>query len=275
MGVNAVFVLTPIFYSPTLESSDKKWHNKMIDILLRRLNGMKQEVYNELSAITENNRLYNIEKLRADGVLIPCTDGVIIGNSVTVGAGTLLLKGTVLLGTTQIGTGCFIGPDCLLYNTYVGNEAKLNAVQSFDAKICNKADLGPFVHIRPDSVVGEEVHLGNFVEIKNSVIGKKTSVSHLTYVGDSDVGEHVNFGCGCVTVNFNGKTKSRTTVGNHCFIGCNTNLVAPVTIGDYAYTAAGSTVTEDVPENALAIARARQENKDGWVTRKKPYRNMD
>ena len=89
------------------------------------------------------------------------------------------------------------------------------------------------------------------------------------------MGEHVNFGCGCVTVNFNGKTKSRTTVGNHCFIGCNTNLVAPVTIGDYAYTAAGSTVTEDVPENALAIARARQENKDGWVTRKKPYRNMD
>ena len=105
--------------------------------------------------------------------------------------------------------------------------------------------------------------------MKNSNVGAGTKVSHLTYVGDSDVGERVNFGCGCVTVNYDGKSKHRTTIGDDAFIGCNTNLIAPVTVGDGAYTAAGSTITQDVPAEALGIARARQVNKEGWVRRKK------
>ena len=130
-------------------------------------------------------------------------------------------------------------------------------------------NIGPFVHIRPNSVIGEKVHLGNFVEVKNSNIDTGTKVSHLTYVGDSDVGKRVNFGCGTVTVNYTGKAKFRTTIGDDAFIGCNTNLVAPVTVGDGAYSAAGSTITEDVPGDSLGIARARQVNKIGWCLKDK------
>ena len=126
------------------------------------------------------------------------------------------------------------------------------------------ADIGPFVHIRPNSVIGEKVHLGNFVEVKNSNIDTGTKVSHLTYVGDSDIGKRVNFGCGTVTVNYTGKAKYRTTIGDDAFIGCNTNLVAPVKVGKGAYTAAGSTITEDIPADSLGIARARQVNKIDW-----------
>ena len=116
--------------------------------------------------------------------------------------------------------------------------------------------------------------MGNFVEVKNSNVGNGTKIPHLTYVGDSDVGEGVNFGCGSLTVNYDGKHKTRTTVKDHAFIGCNTNLIAPVTVGEYAFTAAGSTITDDIPGFALSVARARQINKEGWVTRKKPYKNM-
>ena len=129
--------------------------------------------------------------------------------------------------------------------------------------------VGPFAYLRPDTKVGNHCRIGDFVELKNSTIGDGTKVSHLTYVGDSDVGERVNFGCGTVTVNYDGAKKYRTTIGNDVFVGCNSNLVAPVTLSDGAYTAAGSTITDDVPESTLAIARARQVNKDKWNDRRK------
>ena len=128
--------------------------------------------------------------------------------------------------------------------------------------------IGPFVHIRPNSHIKNGVKIGDFVEVKNSVIDEKTSVAHLTYIGDSDVGKRVNFGCGCVTVNYDGSKKARTTIGDNAFIGCNTNLIAPVTVGKGAYTAAGSTITRDVPENALAIERAEFKIKEGFASRK-------
>ena len=143
-----------------------------------------------------------------------------------------------------------------------------------DSEVEDCVDCGPFVQVRAGSKLCKGVHIGNFVEVKNSVVGAGTKSAHLTYIGDSDVGENVNFGCGTVTVNYDGKNKSRCKIGNHAFLGCNTNLIAPVEIGDYAFTAAGSTITDDVPENALAVARARQVNKDGWVTEKKPYKDM-
>lgn len=235
---------------------------------------MKNEIISELSSVSSDEREIIIKKHIENGVIIPINSGIFIGKNVTVESGTVILPGSVLTGETHVEKNCHIGPDTWLYNTTVKQGASLNNVQSYDSTVGENADIGPYVQIRPGSHIGNSVHLGNFVEVKNSSIDDGTKVSHLTYVGDSDVGKDVNFGCGCVTVNYTGKEKFRTKIGDHAFIGCNTNLVAPVTVGDYGYTAAGSTITDDVPENALAIARAKQINKENWVTRKKPYKGM-
>lgn len=221
-----------------------------------------------------NTRMRNriFKKLMLDGVDIPCTDGVLIGKDVKIGNDTTILPGTIIIGDTQIGNSCVIGPNCYIKDSVVGNNVVLNSVQCFDSKIEDGVDAGPFVQIRANSKLCKNVHIGDFVEVKNSTVGKGTKSAHLTYIGDSDVGEKVNFGCGTVTVNYDGKNKSRTVIGNNAFIGCNTNLIAPVTVGDNAYIAAGSTITEDIPGDALSIARARQVNKTGWVTKKKPYK---
>lgn len=224
---------------------------------------------NELNALARNEIL---ENLMDGGVDIPCRDGIIIGTDCVIGSDTLVLPGTIMRGAVTVGKNCVIGPNSYVEDAEIGDHVQFNNGQIRRAKILNDANIGPFVQIRPDSVIGNGVHLGNFVEVKNSVIDASTSVSHLTYVGDSDVGKNVNFGCGVVTVNFNGKTKNRTVIKDRAFIGCNTNLVAPVTVGENSYTAAGSTVTEDVPDNTLAIARERQTNKEGWVKEKQPYR---
>lgn len=226
----------------------------------------------QLYELNEKVRRQLLEKFMLDGVSIPCTDGVIIDKSAVIGRDTVILPGTIIKEGCTIGSNCEIGPSSVLYKTAVGNNCVLNQVQSEEAVVEDSVTAGPFVHIRPHTVLRKGVHCGNFVEIKNSDIGEKTSVSHLTYIGDSDVGSGVNFGCGVVTVNFNGKEKNRCTIGNDAFIGCNTNLIAPVKVGDRAYTAAGSTITGDVPEDALAIARERQLNKENWVNIKKPYR---
>ena len=198
------------------------------------------------------------------GVGFVSDDGVIIGPDVKIGAGTEISPNVILKGKTVIGENCFIGPGCVINNTVVGNDVKLYAVQSEDAVIRDGVKIGPFANIRPNSEIKEGAKLGNFVEIKNSVIGEKTAVAHLTDVGDSDVGCHVNFGCGVVTVNYNGQKKFRTTIGDHAFIGCNTNLVSPVKIGKMAYTGAGSTITKDVPDGALAIERGETVIKEGY-----------
>lgn len=224
---------------------------------------------NELNEIARNTIM---EDLMDEGVDIPCRDGVMIGPDCRIGKDTRILPGTILCGEVTIGEGCTIGPNSYAENSEIGNNVYFNNSQIRNAKICDGANIGPFVQIRPNSVVGENVHLGNFVEVKNSVIDTDTKVSHLTYVGDSDVGKGVNFGCGVVTVNYTGKQKFRTTIKDGAFIGCNTNLVAPVTVGENSYTAAGSTITEDVPDNSLAVARERQTNKVDWVKKNQPYK---
>lgn len=207
-----------------------------------------------------------------NGVEIPCIDGVQIDSSVKIGKGTKIFSNTILKGETEIGENCIIGPNTRVESSIVGDGTKLDNVVCEQSNVGKNCDIGPFVHIRPNTKIHNKVHLGNFVEVKNSEIDDGTKVSHLTYVGDSDVGKEVNFGCGVVTVNYTGKEKFRTTIGDRAFIGCNTNLIAPVSVGDYAYTAAGSTITENVPENALGIARAKQINKDNWVVKRKPYK---
>ena len=216
----------------------------------------------------------NRRRLLQAGVEMLDPSAVYVEDSVTVGAGTLLLPGTILRGNTTVGAGCEIGPNTMLVNCTVEDGAVINSSQCFDSTVGAGAEVGPFAYIRPHCQVGAHVKVGDFVEVKNSVIGPETKISHLTYIGDSDVGRGVNFGCGTVTVNYDGAAKHRTAIGDYAFIGCNTNLVAPVTLGEEAYTAAGSTITEDVPGDALAIARARQVNKPGRAagrfTKRKP-----
>lgn len=203
----------------------------------------------------------------AQGVRFLDLDTAYIDPTVEIGAGTLILPGTILRGNTVIGENCEIGPNSMIRDCEIGHDTVVNASQLNESTVGSHTSVGPFAYLRPNSHVGDEVKVGDFVEVKNSTIGDGTKISHLTYVGDSDVGKQVNFGCGTVTVNYDGNRKYRTTIGDHCFLGCNTNLVAPVTVGDGAFTAAGTTVTGQVPAGALAIGRARQENKEGWVLR--------
>ena len=219
-------------------------------------------------------RMAVIGDLMTAGVEFPCTDGVIIGKDVTIGRDTVILPGTIIKGKCNIGCGCEIGPNSLLENVNVGDGVKLNSVQAYSSLIESGSTIGPFSHIRPGTRIGKNVKIGDFVEVKNSNIGEKTSIAHLTYVGDSDVGRGVNFGCGCVTANYDGINHLRTRVGDNAFIGCNTNLIAPVDIGENAATGAGSTITESVPANALAVERTETKIIHEWEKnklRKKRY----
>lgn len=211
-------------------------------------------------------------KLMLDGVDIPCTDGVIIGKDVKIGNSTVILPNTIILGDTVIGSGCTIGPNTYIDCSSVGDNVILDNCKILDSTVEDGVDAGPFVKVRANSTLKKGVHIGNFVEVKNSTVGEGSKSAHLTYIGDSDVGSDVNFGCGTVTCNYDGKNKFRCKIGDGAFIGCNTNLIAPVEVGEQAYIAAGSTITDSIPEKALSIARARQVIKEGWVDIKKPYK---
>jgi bifunctional UDP-N-acetylglucosamine pyrophosphorylase/glucosamine-1-phosphate N-acetyltransferase len=159
-------------------------------------------------------------------------------------------------------------PNSRISNSKIGDNVEVQSSVILDSKVGGNTTVGPFAYIRPESVIGEKVRIGDFVEIKKSTIGNNTKVSHLTYIGDAEVGESCNFGCGTVVVNYDGKNKHKTKIGNNSFIGCNTNLVSPVEVKDNTYIAAGSTITKEVPEGSLAIARAKQTNIEGWVNKK-------
>jgi bifunctional UDP-N-acetylglucosamine pyrophosphorylase/glucosamine-1-phosphate N-acetyltransferase len=203
-----------------------------------------------------------------NGVEFLSTDGVLIDRKVKIGGGVKIYPGCVLSGNTEIGESSVIGPNSLIENCIIGKNCVLNSVQAFESKISDNVKAGPFVRIRPGSTLKSGVKIGNFVEVKNSEIGENTAIAHLTYIGDSDVGKGVNFGCGVAVANYDGKNKARTQVGDGAFIGCNTNLVAPVKIGKRGYTAAGSTVTNNVPDGALAIERTELVIKEGFSDRK-------
>lgn len=212
------------------------------------------------------------DALMVSGVDIPCTDGVMIGKNVKIGGSTVILPNTIIIGDTVIGEGCTIGPNTYIDNGTIGDNVILDNCKILDSTVESNVDAGPFVKVRANSVLKSGVHIGNFVEVKNSVMGEGSKSAHLTYIGDSDVGADVNFGCGTVTCNYDGKSKHRCTIGDGAFIGCNTNLIAPVEVGDKAYIAAGSTITDDIPKDALSVARARQVIKENWVNEKKPYK---
>ncbi len=228
----------------------------------------------DVMKLSEYKRKKILEKFMLSGVQISCADGVIISEEAEIEADAVILKGTQIKGKTKISADAVIGPDTILEDCVVGENVKINASHCYSSEIKKGAEIGPFVRIRPHCTVGENARVGNFVELKNASVEEGAKISHLSYVGDSFVGKDVNIGCGCATVNFDGRNKHRTVISDGAFIGCGVNLIAPVTVGKDAFVAAGSTVTEDVPENALSIARTRQVNKTGWVLKTKPYKRM-
>ena len=199
-----------------------------------------------------------------NGVTISDPESTYIAPGVRIGMDTIIYPGTMLEGNTVIGEDCEIGPYSKLTDVAVADGATVKFTYATEAEIGANTTVGPYAYIRPNSKIGANAKIGDFVEVKNSVIGDGTKVSHLTYIGDSDVGKRINFGCGTVTVNYDGKNKFRTVIEDDVFIGCNTNLVAPVKVEKGAYIAAGSTITRDVPGDCLAVARERQQNLKGW-----------
>lgn len=214
--------------------------------------------------LTQQRYAATFERHLDNGVNFISRD-VYIEPEVVIAPGATILPGCILRGKTVIDADCVIGPNTLLENTVVDAGSTINASQCYDSHIGPNNKIGPFTHVRTGTKTAEGCHLGAYVETKNADFAEGNTVSHLTYIGDATVGKYCNFGCGTVTCNYDGKDKFRTQIGDYCFIGCNTNLVAPVKVGDGAYTAAGSTITQDVPAQALGIARERQTNLEGWA----------
>ncbi|AMA74524.1 MULTISPECIES: bifunctional UDP-N-acetylglucosamine diphosphorylase/glucosamine-1-phosphate N-acetyltransferase GlmU [Aneurinibacillus] len=206
-----------------------------------------------------------LTKHMREGVTIIDPSSTYIETDVVIGRDSVIYPGTLIGAGTVIGEECIIGPHSQLKNCQVGDRVEIKHSVLMDSRVDSDATVGPFAYIRPHSHIGEGAKVGDFVEIKNTSLGKGSKVSHLTYLGDAEIGENVNVGCGTVTVNYDGVNKYKTIVKDRSFIGCNVNLVAPVTVGEGAYIAAGSTVTTDVPDGALAIARERQINKEDYA----------
>ncbi|MCV7222945.1 bifunctional UDP-N-acetylglucosamine diphosphorylase/glucosamine-1-phosphate N-acetyltransferase GlmU [Mycolicibacterium elephantis] len=215
-----------------------------------------------------NRRIVAAHQRAGVTVVDPATTWVDV--DVTIGRDTVVYPGTQLLGGTRIGGKCQIGPDTTLTDVTVGDNATVVRTHGGQAVIGDGAAVGPFTYLRPGTVLGADGKLGAFVEVKNSTIGAGTKVPHLTYVGDADIGEQSNIGASSVFVNYDGENKNRTTIGSHVRTGSDTMFIAPVTVGDGAYTGAGTVVREDVPPGALAVSAGPQRNIEGWVARKRP-----
>ncbi len=256
----------------------------------------------KLSSENETKRMHIIEKHLINGVHIPLYNCVIIAENAKIGKGTFIYSQATIGENVTIGENCTIfsntylenctiGDNTTIYpNSFVLDQTKIGknviimenshledatigdgcvikATWITSSVLDEDVEIGPYSQVRPNCHIKKGVRIGDFVEIKNSNIGENTHASHLTYIGDTDCGDRVNFGCGVATANYNGKEKNRTTIGDDCFIGCNTNLVAPVTVEDGGYTAAGSTVTKTVPKDSVCIARAREVIKENMALR--------
>jgi bifunctional UDP-N-acetylglucosamine pyrophosphorylase/glucosamine-1-phosphate N-acetyltransferase len=214
-------------------------------------------------------RLRNARRLMANGVTIFRPETTVIDSDVSVGPDTVIEPFVQLLGKTEVGEDCRIRSYSVLENATIGNRVTVrNGCTITESRIEDNALIGPYAHLRPESEIGEGAHVGNFVETKKTRLGKGSKANHLTYLGDAEIGAQVNVGAGVITCNYDGVNKSRTKIGDRVFVGSDSTLVAPLTLGDGAYVAAGSCITEDVPEDALALGRARQTIKEGWVKRR-------
>ncbi len=252
----------------------------IIDILKKsneKIETFRINDWNEVRGVNSRIDLADVDKIMRkkitenhmnSGIMIIDPQTTYIDFDVQIGVDSIIYPNTILEGKTIIGKNCKIGPNTMISDTIIGNETIVNMSYAKECVIGNKITIGPFSHLRPNTIVKDEARLGNFVEIKNSTIGKKSKVSHLSYIGDTEIKNGVNVGCGVVTVNYNGTNKNKTLIEQDSFIGCNTNLIAPVTIGNNAFIAAGSTISEDVPPYALGISRCYQKNKLDWTKKR-------
>ena len=231
----------------------------------------------EIRGINDRVQLWEAEKIMQErinkshmknGVTMRLPETIMIESDVTIGADTIIEPNVSIKAGTTIGKNCVIGEGTKLDKAIIHDNVDILKSVILNSEIDEGTHVGPFAYVRPNCKVGKDVKVGDFVELKNSTIDDGTKISHLTYIGDSDVGKAVNFGCGTVTCNYDGKNKYRTTIGDNCFVGCNTNFVSPINVGDNAYIAAGSTITEDIPSKTLSIARARQVNKEDWTDKR-------
>jgi bifunctional UDP-N-acetylglucosamine pyrophosphorylase/glucosamine-1-phosphate N-acetyltransferase len=204
------------------------------------------------------------------GVSFLDSSSVFISSGSQVGRGTLIYPDCHIEGTTKIGKGCTIYPNVRVHNSIIGEEVIIKDSTLVEGAVIKKgATIGPFAHVRPGSVIGPNARIGNFVEVKKSVIGSGTKASHLTYLGDAKIGKEVNIGAGTITCNYDGNKKNVTTIGDGVFIGSNSELIAPINIGKGAYIGAGSTITKDVSTQALALSRVEQKNIEGWAKKRR------
>ncbi|WP_404815408.1 bifunctional UDP-N-acetylglucosamine diphosphorylase/glucosamine-1-phosphate N-acetyltransferase GlmU [Streptomyces thermolineatus] len=215
-----------------------------------------------------NDRL--LEDAMRAGVTVVDPASTWLDVTVTVEQDVLVHPNTRLYGATHLATGCEVGPDCTLTDTSVGAGARVQSTVADGAEIGEEAGVGPFAYLRPGTRLGRKAKAGTYVEMKNAEVGEGSKVPHLSYVGDATIGEYSNIGAASVFVNYDGVEKHRTTIGSHCRTGSDNMFVAPVAVGDGAYTAAGSVITRNVPPGALAVARGQQRNIEGWVARKRP-----
>ncbi len=202
------------------------------------------------------------------GVTIIDPVNTYISTEAEIGQDTVIMPGTVILGATTIGADCLVGPHSEIKDSTIGDKTVIKQSVVYNSIVGDNVTIGPFAHIRPQSVISDDVRIGNFVETKKATLGKGSKASHLSYIGDAEIGENVNFSCGAVTVNYDGENKFKTVIDDGAFIGCNANLIAPVKVGKNALVAAGSTITDDVPGESLSIARARQTNKPDYLKKK-------
>ncbi|MGF6374979.1 bifunctional UDP-N-acetylglucosamine pyrophosphorylase/glucosamine-1-phosphate N-acetyltransferase [Clostridiales Family XIII bacterium PM5-7] len=220
----------------------------------------------------EEKRLAIAIKLLEQGVNFVDIHTAYIDETVEIGKGTEIGPCVTISGNSKIGENCVIMQNTRIKDSIIEDGVEIQSSVITESKVGEKTKVGPFAYLRPGSNIGKECKVGDFVEVKNATMGNGSKASHLTYIGDADVGRNVNIGCGVVFVNYDGSSKHRSTVEDNAFIGCNTNLVSPVTVEEGAYIAAGTTVTTTVPKDALCVGRARQRNIEGWAERKGLYR---
>ncbi|MCC6445533.1 MAG: bifunctional UDP-N-acetylglucosamine diphosphorylase/glucosamine-1-phosphate N-acetyltransferase GlmU [Armatimonadetes bacterium] len=226
----------------------------------------------ELAAMGAVLRQRKCQELMLSGVTVIDPGTAYIDSDVTVGPDTVIHPMTILEGDTAIGEDCEIGPYTRLIGVKVGNGTSVLASQARDSVIGGGVRIGPYAHLRPDCAVSDHAKIGDFVELKKAQVGERASIAHLAYMGDAVIGSHANIGAGAITCNYNGRAKHVTVIEDNAFIGSNAILVAPVRVGSGAYVAAGSVITEDVPADALGIARSRQTNKEEWARRRREER---
>lgn len=249
----------------------------IIEIFRKRghkIGGFIAEDENEIMGVNNKAQLSDAELIMNErivrghmlnGVIVKKPNDVYIEVGAVIGRDTVILPGCYIEGKTLIGEDCIIGPDTKLNNVVVDNGVKIEYSVVSDSSIGEGTTVGPFAYMRPGNKVGKHCKVGDFVEMKNSTFGNNTKASHLAYIGDGDVGNNVNLGCGIIFVNYDGVQKCRSTIEDDVFVGCNSNLISPVKISAGAYVAAGTTVTRDVPKGSMAIGRVRQEIKDGYA----------